>query len=164
LQERSTGRSRIRRTSRSPKSGSWIIGESLVERTEGDTASSRSYWAGRVVLADDAWKVVLDARQDHRAVQDRLSAEGGIEITHVGALSRTDGSTFSAVDASDVLHALGGFLTLVRGDWAPVLLPVGFAADGTRVWEDWSQRHSSSWRGVSGPLDPHHREHVAAAF
>jgi hypothetical protein len=142
-----------------------FFGEPLYEEWQAeDGHTQRSAWAGRVVLTDDVWRFTIDRRRDFEVVKLRLAAEGGVAVTHMGSLVRFNGTTFSAAEADDALVALSGFLGLARGQWAPPLLPRGLNANGDIVWQDWTQRNTSSWSGVMSPFDILHREHLQSGF
>jgi hypothetical protein len=107
--------------------------------------SQPSIWAGRVVLAAQDWRVILDERGDYNDVYARLNAEGGFDTTHTGSLRRVDGEAFSDTEASEMLNALAGFLGLVSGAWATPVAAIGLDGGGKVVWREWNPRWTSPW-------------------
>lgn len=105
----------------------------------------RGSWAGRRSWEGAGWTITLDARSDLTAVNAKLQAEGGYAFTHVGELTRTDASLFSAAAAGRALHALQALLSFARGAWCAPMLPVGYDAEGAVAWAEWSALHCSEW-------------------
>ena len=104
----------------------------------------------------------------------KLYATGGYAFTHVGQLTRADGSAFSAAEAKEILESLRVFLSFARG--AACALPVqwGRGEDDEIVWlrfqspivDPW-RRSQLSWIGkgmhtggiLAGLFDPFCRIH-----
>jgi hypothetical protein len=126
-------------------------------------SSGKSSWAGRVELTDGQWSVRLDARPNVTKTVPVLRASGGYAVTHVGLLTKADGSEFSYDEADGVLDALTLFLSFARGFLTPPLLPVGMSGD-RRVWSEWQGRPVSPWRGSNSWFSPRHPADLTAAF
>jgi hypothetical protein len=136
-----------------------FLGEPLTE----DHGSRSGFWAGRLTLAHRKWLITLDERRDYRDVFARLKAEGGFEITHTGALRRTDGQTFSDAEASDTLDALAGVLGLASGAWAPPVAATGLDEAGNVIWHEWNPRWTSPWTSRLSSFDRHNHD-LGSAF
>jgi hypothetical protein len=125
--------------------------------------SQRSFWRGRLALAARDWRVTLDERPDYREVHGRLKAEGGFEITHIGSLRRADGKAFADTDATEMLNALGGFLGLVCGAWAPPVAAIGLDGEGNVIWRELRSRWTSPWISRLSAFDTHKHD-LSSAF
>jgi len=126
---------------------------SLPEGGKGDT-----YWRGRLTFRASDWLIDLDLRVDHEAVYARLKEQGGFEITHVGVLRRENRTLFSGRDAEVTLDALGDFLGLACGAWAPPIAAVGLDEDDQLVWLELKRRWTSPWRSHLRAFDLHKHE------
>ncbi len=122
----------------------------------GNTSQVSSKHCGCVVLEAGGWRITLAATVDTRDLAKALKEQGGHVITHVGTVARDDGSTFNTAEAEDVLTCLHYFLSFAIGRWAGLALPVGFDADGDRVYEQWGMRRTSPdlWDGAMAWFDP----------
>jgi len=109
------------------------------------------------------WDVDLWSTPDTREQFERLKAEGGFRLTHVGSIKRTDGGTFSGGDVSDFLGGLRLFFSFAKGCWCYPVCPVGFDEAGTRVWESWLSPRGR-WRSPLTWFDPHHPEQLVELF
>ncbi|MFZ3498236.1 hypothetical protein ACODT5_34280 [Streptomyces sp. 5.8] len=114
----------------------------------------RSRWMHEV----DGWRITLDVRPDHKEIWPELRRSRVYAMTHVMEISRCDGGDFTSASARRVLTALHTGLSFSLGRWVAPMLPVGFAADGRVVWEEWRVMHCDPARNSSGgwwePLDP----------
>jgi hypothetical protein len=104
-----------------------FIGAPLGEREKledgGDRVQSR---LGRLALSTDRWRVVIDNTSATKDTIDTLKKRGGFAITHVGEIRRAGGEQFTREEASDLLKALGFFLSFMRGFWTQPILLRGF--------------------------------------
>jgi hypothetical protein len=121
-------------------------------------------WMGRARLTGGGWSVTLDKRPDHNEVKERLRALGGYATTHVGQLTKTDGSTFTVSDAEDALLAVRCTLSLATGRWVAPVLPVGLDMNGNAVWTVWRHENIDPYRGCHRLADPTIVAHLPALF
>jgi hypothetical protein len=99
------------------------------------------YWPGRWTCSSAGWQLTLDVRQDHAKVWDAMRESLVFVVTHVGELRRADGSSFRASEAAEALTAFQTGFSFALCRWVAPVAPVGFDAEGNRVWEQWA-----SWR------------------
>lgn len=107
-----------------------------------------------VALKHDGWQIRIVAGLEARDRYKRLKDTGGYAFTHVGQLTRVDGSAFSAEQGKDILESLRQFLSFARG--AACALPVhwGRGEDDEIVWrrfqspivDPWGRSHLT-WTG-----------------
>jgi hypothetical protein len=128
-----------------------------------DDHSRSGFWAGRLALRHPKWLITLDERRDYRDVYARLKAEGGFEITHTGALRRSDGQAFSDEEAGEMLNVLAGCLGLATGAWAPPVAATGVDSAGNVVWREWNSRWTSPWISRLSGFD-RHKHDLSGAF
>ncbi len=121
---------------------------------------------GRAVLNGAGWNVNIAANEQTGHLEKMLKAKGGYVITHVGRIVREDGSTFTGEQLENLLGCLQYFLSFALGRWAGVALPVGFDADGTRVFEQWGLGHTADglWSGGLSWFDDHHGDLLSQVF
>ncbi len=100
--------------------------------------SARHSWAGRMKLIAGGWDIIIDAVPNAKERRDAMRNSGGVPITHVGLLKRSDGGVFSAEDGRELLESLRYFLSFTRGHWVAPLIQVGFGVEGRSVWQDWT--------------------------
>jgi hypothetical protein len=87
------------------------------------------------------WQLTLQERPDRSDVVSQFENELFFVVTHVGELRRTDGREFEANAAAKVIEAWQVALSFALGRYVAPVAPVGFDANGWRVWEQWA-----SWR------------------
>jgi hypothetical protein len=121
---------------------------------------------GAVVLQADGWKVTIAATDRTDSLTKALNAQGGYALTHMGRISREDGSKFSSDQIDELLHCLHYFLSFALGRWAGVALPIGFDAEGKHVFEEWGLRITADgpWHVGSSWFDSHHGELLSQLF
>lgn len=107
-------------------------------------ATPSATWAGRWTAAGGGWRLTLDSRPDHAAVEAAVAGNPVHAVTHVASLRREDGCTFTPADAGGALGAWQLALSFALGRWVPPMLAVGFAG-GARVWELWGAWRSDSF-------------------
>lgn len=91
---------------------------------------------GTVLLASAPWEISISALPELDEYEKKLNAEGGYAITHKGRLTRSDGKTFSAKEAEDVLtHTLRLFLSFARGAFCAIVGIVGRDYNGNEAWK-----------------------------
>lgn len=119
---------------------------------------------GRTVLEHGSWRIVFQTLPEGPDLVNQLRLQGGSAITHVGRITRVDGKSFRISEAEALLKELHLFLSFVRGTAVPVVLPVGFDADGRRVFEHWGLRLGTAWQPCVSWFDEHHGETMATLF
>lgn len=117
-----------------------------------------------VALEAGGWRVVIAKTPHTQQTVKALRERGGYGVTHAGELVRADGAAFDVHDAEDVLLSLHYLLAFARGRWAPLIAPVAYAGDGTRVWERWQVPASDAWGGNSTWFDRQHGNQLAELF
>ncbi|MFG2768577.1 hypothetical protein [Streptomyces rubiginosohelvolus] len=107
------------------------------------------FWPGRMTTSGDGWTVTFDRvrEMDDKAWRD-LRDSAGARFTHIGQLTRTDGSTFTGEQTLQVLERIRLGLMLSLGRRTSCFLPVGYR-NGQPVW--------TAWRTL--PVDPYTRMH-----
>jgi hypothetical protein len=111
-------------------------------------------WAGRWTGTGGGWSLTLDARPDHAAVTALAKGTPLYAVTHTGKVTRTDGSRFTAGEATDALHAWQVALSFALGRWVTPALAVGFTA-GRRTWETWTSWRCDTYRGSEAWWNTH---------
>ena len=122
------------------------------------------YDIGRVVFEGEGWRVTLQSVPGLRELEASLHFSSGYGITHVGKAERTDGSPISREGACELFNALHSFLSFARGIWSPPILYIGIDQNGSRVWQDWTVRHASPWKGVMTWFPTHEPQCLAKLF
>jgi hypothetical protein len=113
----------------------FVIGD-VVKRGAGEVR-------GRIRLEASPWLVILDpVRDDHPpgelALPERAREVRGYAITHVGELSRLDGSPFGEGDADEILDDVTRTLSFARGAFSSPMLRTGFNEAGRETWTCWT--------------------------
>lgn len=129
-----------------------------------ETLAGQSKRLGRVFLEHAGWLIELQTLPEAVDLIKELEAEGGFAITHVGRLTRKNGSTFWASQAEAILHDLHRFLSFARGLWVPLVLPVGLDAAGNRVFEEWGSRLATAWEPRTSWFDDHNGQVLGALY
>jgi hypothetical protein len=119
---------------------------------------------GRVFLEHAGWRIELQTLPEARELIKQLRIEGGFAITHVGRLRRKDGSSFYISRAEEVLRDLHQFLSFARGQWVPLVLPVGVDSVGNRIFEEWGVRLATAWEPRISWFDDHNGQVLAELF
>lgn len=83
------------------------------------TRSARHEWEC------DGWRVILDGQPT--ADWRRLATTAGYAVTHVGSVTRIDGSPFEFADACEFLECMHWFLSLVQSRRVGIALPRGYS-------------------------------------
>jgi hypothetical protein len=105
-------------------------------------------WLSRSVMEAGEWRITIDKIENYRKIFDNLKETGGFAITHVGKLERLDGGRFSGNKSAKLFEALFRYLSFCRGSWVAPILPIGFDANGARVWEIWRAWKIERWRYI----------------
>jgi hypothetical protein len=110
-------------------------------------------WYGRAEAAGGGWTVTLDrdAAMDSGAWRE-LKAAGGCRFTHIGRLTRADGSAFTGQEAQEALDRVRLGLNLALGRRITCALPVGWRGEQP-VWSRWRSAPVDTFRSASHLLD-----------
>jgi hypothetical protein len=108
------------------------------------------HWPGRVSANGGGWSLTIDPTgdTDWRALKDT----GSYCFTHVGKLTRADGSRFSGEEAFQALDRVRVALNLALGRRTTCALPVGWRDDAP-VWARWRSAPVDPYRTVRHWLD-----------
>jgi hypothetical protein len=104
-------------------------------------------WTGRWRTDVGDWSLTLDRRPDHEDVWSVIGENKTIAMTHVMEVRRADGKEFTAADFEPLKKALHFGISFGLGRWVAPALPVGFDAQGQRVWEEWAPWLCNPGRG-----------------
>lgn len=121
----------------------------------------------QIVLESDEWRILVQSLDNGETSKshERIKAEGGSFLTHIGKLERRDGTTFSANDAWEQRLILRSFLSFVHGGTCLPVCDVGLDRNGSRVWETWGSPTVSapaySW---FNPIQAHQAEALYPLF
>ena len=108
-------------------------------------------------LEHAGWQVDLVAVPDSDGVYKGLKRSGGYAFTHVGRLTRVDGSAFTAERATAILQLLTAFLTFARGAACSIPIRWGFGTAGEVAWRQFGSPVVDSWRcGRTSWFDERH--------
>ncbi len=104
-----------------------------------------------VGLNHDGWQIRIVVVPESGDRYQKLKATGGYAFTHVGQLTRTDGSAFSVEEVREILESLRVFLSFAHG--AACALPI-----------QWGRGENDEivWRRFQSPIvDPWRRSHLS---
>ena len=105
-------------------------------------------------LEHDGWQVDLAAAPDSADVYKGLESSGGYAFTHVGRLTRVDGSAFTADRSIAILESLTAFLTFARGAACSIPIRWGCGTAGEVAWRQFGSPVVDRWpRGRPSWLD-----------
>lgn len=108
-------------------------------------------------LEHDGWKVDLVAVPESADVYEGLKSSGGYRFTHVGRLTRIDGSAFTTDRASTILELLTAFLTFARGAACSTPIRWGLGTAGEVAWRQFGSPVVDRWtRGRISWFDERH--------
>jgi hypothetical protein len=102
--------------------------------------------ASRLVAHTERWQIDIDAVPESFDIYSTLSRTGGIGITNVGTIRKTDGSEVRFEDVDRLLNALYWWLSLLRGERTGPMLISG-EHNGDVVWEIWNAPNLARWSG-----------------
>ena len=126
--------------------------------------AGRKSWASRSVIEAGEWRITIDKIEDAKRLFEGLKAIGGFAITHVGRLERVDGKKFDAKKSDGVFEVMFRYLSFCRGEWVAPILPIGFDANGDRVWEKWRSWKIERWKNVDNWFNWHSEEGLSKGF
>ena len=107
-------------------------------------------------LRHDGWNVSLVALPESRDRYGHLKATGGYSFTHVGQLTRIDGSAFAVQQAEKILEPLRVFLSFARGAACSLPIRWGRGIDGEIVWRHFGSPIVDRWRQPHSWFDERH--------
>ncbi len=108
-------------------------------------------------LRHDGWQADLVAVPESADVYKSLKASGGYGFTHVGQLTRADGSPFTAQQANIILESLTAFLSFAHGAACSLPIRWGRGTTGEVVWRQFGSPVVNRWtRGLTSWFDEHH--------
>jgi hypothetical protein len=102
--------------------------------------------ASRLVAHTERWHVDLNAVGNSFEVYSQLEKHGGFGITHVGLITRNDGSAVAFEDVRVLQMTLYWWLSFLRSERTGPMLFSGEHA-GEVVWEIWRVPSVASWSG-----------------
>ena len=115
-------------------------------------------------LRHDGWNIGLVDLPESRDRYEHLRATGGYSVTHVGQLTRIDGSAFAVQSAKKILEPLRAFLSLARGAACSLPIRWGRGTDGEIVWRQFQSPIVDSWRHRLSWFDERHGELLGELF
>ena len=113
-------------------------------------------------LKSKKWTVEIH-NHDTKKVKEKLKETGGYGLTHVACLVRTDGTSFTAEEAEQIIGDLYLFFTFSHGAFCSPILPVGFDENEKMVWAQFNEPDRTSKSNYYW-FDPHHCEELAELF
>jgi len=99
---------------------------------------------GHLTLKCRQWKLELTARVDIREAIEEAK-RWGYAVTHIGQLSRPDGSSFSIEECRSALGLFQHFLSFARGAWCGLHLTMGISEEQTPVFWLWDRQVIDRW-------------------
>ena len=132
--------------------------------TESTDVIFRGQRLGRTTLSNADWHIEFQSLPRARQLVQELRTRGGYAITHVGRLTHRDGRSFTISAAERALQDLTLFLSFARGLWTPLVLPVGFDADGNRIWEEWAVPRDTPWQACFSWFDRNTGQSLAKLY
>ena len=118
--------------------------------------------SNRLELDSEGWHIALDAVEAWKVkgpdtLPHQTETQSGNAISHVGLLTKADGSLFTMNDSREILDCLSLFLSFTLGRWTTPILRVGLDTSGTHVSWDWGAGRvdpcvvSRSWPALYPP-------------
>jgi len=113
-------------------------------------------------LNSKKWTVEIH-NHDTSKTNEKLKENGGYGLSHVVGFARTDGGSFSAEEAEQLIGDLYLFFTFSHGAFCTAVLPVGFNEAGEVVWAQFNGPRQSNESQFYW-FDPDHCEELAELF
>ena len=127
-----------------PEELSSRAGQSLPRNTTVTIETTRLFY--------DGWQInLVAATEKSHEVRKRIANSNGYAFTHIGQVSRDDGSGFSPQEADKILDLLSKFLSFLRGASCNFPILHGVGKDGQTSWKRFcsavvdSGRKQSTW-------------------
>ena len=109
------------------------------------------------------FSVSIKSPFESKEIQQDPKKERKPRMTHVGVLTRPDGSAFTGADAEKYLRQLGELLAFAKGKHSVPVCAGGYDAQEAKVWDCWSSpRLEFDW--TDSWLDRHHPECLEILF
>ena len=157
--------------SASPGDPTAIAGVNRTERLLGGVISTgsptkrvQSFTCATADLRHDGWNVSLVNMPESRDRYGHLEATGGYSFTHVGQLTRIDGSAFAVQQAEKILESLRVFLSFARGAACSLPIRWGRGIDGEIVWRHFGSPVVDRWRQPHSWFDERQGELLSELF
>ena len=128
------------------------------------TMRIQSFTHATADLRHDGWNIGLVDLPESRDRYEHLRATGGYSVTHVGQLTRIDGSAFAVQSAKKILESLRAFLSFARGAACSLPIRWGRGSDGEIVWHEFQSPIVDSWRQRLSWFDEVHGELLGELF
>jgi hypothetical protein len=125
-----------------------------------DMAKGLSYFN----LAADGWQFEFTPVTELTLVYPPLVQSSSYFFTHHLCATKSDGSSFSTVDAHDKLSDLAIFFSFCHGHWVSTALTYGIDEHGNVGMEQWGTHKVSRWCRGSNWLDEHYGSCMAQLF
>ena len=135
-----------------------------VTPTGSPTKQVQSFTCATADLRHDGWNVSLVDLPESRDRYGHLEATGGYSFTHVGQLTRIDGSAFAVHQAEKILESLRVFLSFARGAACSLPIRWGRGIDGEIVWRHFGSPVVDRWRQPHSWFDERHGELLSELF
>ena len=135
-----------------------------VTPTGSPTKRVQSFTCATADLRHDGWNVSLVDLPESRDRHGHLEATGGYSFTHVGQLTRIDGSAFAVQQAEKILESLRVFLSFARGAACSLPIRWGRDIDGEIVWRHFGSPVVDRWRQPHSWFDERHGELLSELF
>ena len=111
------------------------------------------------------WLIKIYGVDSLMSVDHRLKEDGGSAITHVGNITRKDGSGFDVDQLYDLLDALHLFLSFTRGSYCGITLLSGQDSNRKPVWRRLGTYKVEPWyRALQSWFDSLHNETLSSIF
>ncbi|MCW2900383.1 MAG: hypothetical protein JWO67_2648 [Streptosporangiaceae bacterium] len=111
------------------------------------------WWEGAFTSTAANWQVEIHPIEGHSSdFWAELEASGSSRFTHIGRLTRTDGTQFSADAAENPLNAVRLAVSFALGRAVQCALPVGWRGD-MPVWTMWHTGGIDRMKSVQSLLD-----------
>ncbi len=118
----------------------------------------------RLHLETHEWKITVEPVPGLADLNKKLKHAGGYVITHQATVTRRNDQTFAPDDVRFLGYSPFTFLSFLQGRKVNAILPVGYDASGTSVWQEWGPWMVDRWQSVFNWADLHHPEHFGQAF
>ena len=128
------------------------------------TKRVQSFTCATADLRYDGWNVRLVDLPESRDRYGHLKATGGYSFTHVGQLTRIDGSAFAVQQAEKILESLRVFLSFARGAACSLPIRWGRGIGGEIVWRHFGSPVVDRWRQPHSWFDERHGELLSELF
>ena len=147
--------------SATPGDPTTVVGVKGTERFSGGATGSatkqvQSFTCEAADLRHDGWNIKLVALPESRDRYEHLRGTGGYSFTHVGQLTRIDGSAFAVQSAKKLLEALRVFLSFARGAACSLPIRWGCGVHSEIVWRQFQSPIVDAWRQRQSWFDERH--------